>query len=129
MSDTQMLYAVPWFESERGWGIRSDGYSLHESKTDVMSYIRDYWDSMPDMSPDEYSRPKTDASNHPQVITVTLSTDNPLVQELQQNPENKNGVRAYRHVDGYKELRTEVDKQQPSPLRRKSNGFGSGPRF
>lgn len=53
-----------WLESERGWGSRPDGYSLHRIRTDLLmrnadveSFVRDYWESMPDETPDEYSRP------------------------------------------------------------------------
>lgn len=46
-----------WEESERGWGVRPDGYSLHATDEDRLAYIKAYWDSMPDSPPDEYSRP------------------------------------------------------------------------
>lgn len=46
-----------WEESERGWGCRPDGYSIHFSETDRKSYIDTYWKEMPKDSPDEYSRP------------------------------------------------------------------------
>jgi len=46
-----------WEESERGWGTRPDGFSLHLSLEGLKRYIRSYWDSMPDEAPDEYSRP------------------------------------------------------------------------
>jgi hypothetical protein len=51
------LYRQDWLESERGWGIRPDGYSLHASRSDCGAYIKEYWDRMPDEVPDEYSRP------------------------------------------------------------------------
>lgn len=46
-----------WEESERGWGTRPDGYSLHKTREDVAAYIKAYWDTMPDSAPSEYSRP------------------------------------------------------------------------
>ncbi|MBU1202086.1 MAG: hypothetical protein KKA51_06280 [Nanoarchaeota archaeon] len=46
-----------WIESEKGWGIRPDGYSLHKNVKDRDLYVKKYWDSMPDEVPDEYSRP------------------------------------------------------------------------
>ena len=46
-----------WEESERGWGQRPDGYSLHLTEEDRASYIKAYWDSMPDKAPAEYERP------------------------------------------------------------------------
>lgn len=51
------LIVQKWEESERGWGTRPDGYSLHLCDEDRKAYIRDYWNSMPDEVPDEYSRP------------------------------------------------------------------------
>lgn len=46
-----------WEESERGWGVRPDGYSLHASEEDLKQYTKEYWARMPDEAPDEYSRP------------------------------------------------------------------------
>ena len=46
-----------WEESERGWGTRPDGYSLHLTDEDRKAYIQGYWAGMPDSTPDEYSRP------------------------------------------------------------------------
>jgi len=46
-----------WEESERGWGTRPDGYSIHKTLDDLDGYVRDYWAHMPGRAPDEYSRP------------------------------------------------------------------------
>lgn len=46
-----------WEESERGWGTRPDGYSIHPSHAARDSFVTDYWEKMPDEVPDEYSRP------------------------------------------------------------------------
>jgi len=53
----KLLWIQAWEESERGYGIRSDGYSMHSSKADVQKFIKKYWDSMPDAVPGSYSRP------------------------------------------------------------------------
>ena len=47
-----------WVESERGWGLRPDGFSLHLSEQDCQKYIKQYWDRMPNKVPDEYERPE-----------------------------------------------------------------------
>ena len=46
-----------WEESELGWGVRPDGYSLHLSEAGRDAYINRYWESMPDSAPQEYERP------------------------------------------------------------------------
>lgn len=46
-----------WEESERGWGQRPDGCSLHLDKKSCMRYIEEYWKRMPKEVPDEYERP------------------------------------------------------------------------
>jgi len=46
-----------WLESERGWGIRPDGYSIHISIGDLVRFTQQYWDAMPYETPDEYSSP------------------------------------------------------------------------
>jgi hypothetical protein len=48
---------VSWEESERKWGIRPDGCSLHLTEEDFRKFQKEYWSSMPDEVPDEYSRP------------------------------------------------------------------------
>jgi hypothetical protein len=46
-----------WEESEKGWGTRPDGFSLHLSLGGLRRYVKEYWEGMPDEAPDEYSRP------------------------------------------------------------------------
>jgi hypothetical protein len=59
-STKRLVYCMSWEESERGWGQRPDGISLHKTEQDYEDYIAEYWDSMPDEVPDEYDRPATD---------------------------------------------------------------------
>jgi hypothetical protein len=47
----------PWLESERGWGQRPDGYSIHLTLGDCRRFIEEYWRTMPSGIPDEYSAP------------------------------------------------------------------------
>lgn len=59
------LYIQYWEESERGWGTRPDGYSLHVTHQDALDYVKkamkkqeDYFTSCGvNGVPDEYSRP------------------------------------------------------------------------
>lgn len=46
-----------WEESERGWGTRPDGYSIHPTEEARERFIKAYWDRQPKETPDEYSRP------------------------------------------------------------------------
>ena len=55
--EQRVVIRLDWLESERGWGTRPDGYSLHKTIEDCKQYIKEYWDGMPDEIPDEYSRP------------------------------------------------------------------------
>lgn len=69
-----VAYVVSWTETERGWGCRPDGYSLHESKKDVSAYIAAYWAREKELNPggsvpDEYSRP--DNEHRPTLTTIT----------------------------------------------------------
>lgn len=49
-----------WEESERGWGTRPDGFSLHLTEGDLKRFVEEYWDRMPNSVPDEYSKPDGD---------------------------------------------------------------------
>lgn len=58
----QIAVCMTWTESERGWGQRPDGFSLHQTKEDCAAYIKAYWATQPDgPAPDEYSRPDDNA--------------------------------------------------------------------
>ncbi len=74
-----------WLESERGWGQRPDGYSLHLTESDRQRYITEYWGRMPDEVPDEYSRP--DGS------PVRIDVDELLYAQV---AASKNGLRFWR---------------------------------
>jgi len=56
------LWVQKWEESERGWGCRPDGYTLHLKREDIAAFLRDIrareTAGMPaNFIPDEYSRP------------------------------------------------------------------------
>lgn len=67
---THEVVRQEWLESERGWGVRPDGYSLHRTPDDCVRYIKEYWAAMPDEVPDEYSRP----DGSPQIVCVDEKT-------------------------------------------------------
>ena len=46
-----------WAESERGWGQRGDGCTIHLTREDYNAFVKAYWDRMPDEVQDEYTRP------------------------------------------------------------------------
>lgn len=51
-----------WTESERGWGQRPDGWSIHLTVEDVVAYNENYWADENERNkegsvPDEYTRP------------------------------------------------------------------------
>ena len=74
-----------WLESERGWGTRPDGWSLHETEEDLKTYVARYWQLMPDYVPDEYSRPVGDP--------VTAEVPQELVDRVKKSDY---GVRVYK---------------------------------
>lgn len=39
-----VAYLVSWTESERGWGQRPDGVSLHLTQEDAKDYISKHWE-------------------------------------------------------------------------------------
>jgi hypothetical protein len=63
---TRTVVCQLWEESERGWGARPDGYTLHLTEADRRAFIADYWARQPREVPDEYSRP----SGMPTVLDV-----------------------------------------------------------
>jgi hypothetical protein len=82
----QIVLCRNWEESERGWGVRPDGISLHLTEQDYKQYVENYWSTMPDRAPDEYSRPATFGN----LYEVKASDE--LYKEIE---ESKNGIRVY----------------------------------
>lgn len=82
--EERVLVKQNWLESERGWGIRPDGCSLHKTVEDCKQYIKKYWAGMPDQVPDEYSRPE----GEPYPIDV----DERIYSVVSKS---KNGIRVY----------------------------------
>lgn len=53
----RVVICQKWEESESGWGTRPDGYSLHLTELNRISFCKEYWTKMPkDYVPDCYSR-------------------------------------------------------------------------
>lgn len=50
------LYMQYWVESERGWGIRPDGSSIHFSLENLKDYINDIYCNRDDEVPNIYER-------------------------------------------------------------------------
>jgi hypothetical protein len=50
---------VSWTESERGWGMRPDGCSIHLSMDEWARYFREWNASQPKEVPAEYTAPGT----------------------------------------------------------------------
>lgn len=57
LNSTHTVVVQTWVESELGWGIRPDGYSLHATEEARKQYVQAFWDKMPSEPPDTYSRP------------------------------------------------------------------------
>lgn len=57
MEETRPVVVQHWAESERGWGQRPDGVSIHRTVADKDAFIKNYWDSLPKYAPNEYSFP------------------------------------------------------------------------
>lgn len=84
----QEIVQQRWEESERGWGVRPDGFSLHLSDEDRTGFIEEYWESMPDEVPDEYSRPSGEPGK-------SLAPDEVLEKLRKNKEEGGRGIRIY----------------------------------
>ena len=74
MKKTYTVVCQEWELSERGWGIRPDGYSLHLSEDSRTEYEKSYWARENKRNtggvPNEYSRP----SGTPYLIDIDAKT-------------------------------------------------------
>lgn len=88
------LICQQWEESELGWGVRPDGYSLHKSEEDRDAFVLQYWAGMPDTPPSEYSRPCGDPYEvevDQQTYDAVLSSDRGLRQWSKPTPQPPKG--------------------------------------
>ena len=56
------VWVQKWEESERGWGTRPDGYTIHQEREHIASFLKEMRDRERAKNPsggvpDEYSRP------------------------------------------------------------------------
>ena len=56
--EQKLVICQRWIESEAGWGLRPDGFSLHVGREALETFIKEYWREMPAAPPSEYSRPE-----------------------------------------------------------------------
>lgn len=78
-----------WEESERGWGVRPDGYSLHLSSVHLADFIREHRDARhADHVPNIYDFP-SDASG---ATYACIINDDELFIEI---AKSKNGIRRF----------------------------------
>jgi len=84
-------YCKRWIEAEKGWGTRPDGISLHQSPKAAKEYITKYWNGMPDVIPNEYSRP----NDSERIVLVSDIIAARLI-------ENGGSIRLYAHQFIYK---------------------------
>ena len=94
---THTVIVQEWEESERGWGVRPDGASLHLTETNRKAYCKDFWarekKSNPSgKTPDEYTR----ESGDPKTMAVKESIH-------RQIKKSKNGIMLWQ--DEYRKLR------------------------
>lgn len=78
-----------WEESERGWGVRPDGYSLHLTEAHRAAYIVNYTKDRVGPAPDVYDRPDGD----PYVARVDRATYDDVKKKSR-----KKGIRVFNNV-------------------------------
>ena len=112
--EQRVAYMQQWEESERGWGIRPDGGSVHIDSDDVKRYIEAYWARMPNYVPEEYERPVGD----PFFVRIPLKMYKELEKRKKQGavdesfPERQYGIRLY--GSQYSDLMNQDESSQRS---------------
>jgi hypothetical protein len=72
----RLVFCQDWEESERGWGVRPDGFTLHLTRVDWTGFVKGYNDTFNDERtvPDEYTR----VSGLPRIVEL----DEAMYQKL-----------------------------------------------
>jgi hypothetical protein len=68
----RLVICQDWEESERGWGVRPDGHTLHLSREDHDAYVKGYYATYNNEAeaPGEYTR----TSGGPRLVKVAEAT-------------------------------------------------------
>lgn len=77
------VVAQDWEESERGWGVRPDGFTLHLTTQARDAYVKHYnetYNNLPS-APDEYTR----VSGEPKMVEVSEKIYRKLVKHKDKN--------------------------------------------
>lgn len=87
-----------WEESEKNWGVRPDGFSLHLSFAALKRFVHAYWDAMPDDAPEAYSRP----DGTPYIVGVSQE----IAHKIQEAGDGLRFSKAYKYpgsggIDGW----------------------------
>lgn len=89
------VWVQKWEESERGWGTRPEGFSLHRTREDIQKFIEEYTKDWPKDPPDEYDRPcgtPYEAEIDGKLLRIFRDSDS----------KRKHGVRIWKHeYSGY----------------------------
>ena len=101
MKKCYFAHIITWEESERGWGCRPDGFSLHVSQDEADNYIKEHWKREQEFNakygisgvPDEYSRP---VSNKAEVVPITSKAAKALTEA---HRAGKHGLHMHRKSD------------------------------
>ena len=81
-----LILVQPWTESEKGWGSRPDGYSLHLSEEDRDKYLKNDTAARGSTVPNEYSFPDGEPY-------LTVATEGQLVHLKTAKSKAAGGVR------------------------------------
>lgn len=77
------VLAQDWEESERGWGTRPDGFTLHLTSEAHQAYVKDYYlrNNNRAVTPDEYTR----VCGDPKMVQVSEKIYKKLVKHKAKN--------------------------------------------
>lgn len=81
---TYVVIRKGWIESERGWGQKPYGYSLHLTEGDMKAFIDEHWSKWPDEVPEWFYGP--DIMSFPRPFEV----DEKTYQDIKKS---RNGIR------------------------------------
>lgn len=80
------IYCQDWEESERGWGVRPDGFTLHLTLEDHAGYVKGFYEACnnQDEAPDDYTR----ASGSVRRVKVSAVTQEAVVRQKKSSTVN-----------------------------------------
>jgi hypothetical protein len=117
ISGYKEAWCQEWEESERGWGVRPDGCSLHLTEEDAKAYVKGFRARERERNPsgevpDEYER----TSGHPHKVLVPPALHK-KIQDESKKADTRKGLRFWSSQIEFNQYTVATEREKSKPIK------------